>query len=360
MSLSQAGSARVARLSLMAAIGVVAIHTNGLRVLSPLVKKGEADVVVVMTHFVEWFLGSALAGAAVPFFFLVSGYFLAQHSEEVGWYRKALQKRVSTLLVPFICWCFLGWVNDCALSFFANLVANRPLTENMVNVFQAFGVNVFRYPSLRSLWFLRSLFLFVVCSGLFFPLLRRIGFHLGLLIAFLCGVGAKIFLACLGIDTESGDSGWFIFAVTFQLRGWTYFLVGALLAIYHINVERKISLQAKAYLISLAVSCMALRYISEYICPVVNYGILYELTNVTVLVAMWFIVSSRALPVVLASVSFPIYATHLLFVDGGGNLGVDSVFRARDVFVFLGPAMYGRGRWHFDEVHVEQVLFKVG
>ena len=72
-------SMRVARLSLWAAIGVVAIHVNGLRVLSPLVKSGEATGAVIITHFIEWLLGSALAGASVPFFFLISGYFLARH-----------------------------------------------------------------------------------------------------------------------------------------------------------------------------------------------------------------------------------------------------------------------------------------
>lgn len=318
MSLSQAGSIRVAKLSLMAAIGVVAIHTNGLRELSPLVKSGEAGIVVIVTQVVEWFIGSALAGAAVPFFFLVSGYFLAQHFGEVGWYREALRKRLLTLGGPFICWCGLGWLNNCCLSFCANVVANRPLTENMVNIFQAFGFNVFEYPSLRSLWFLRSLFLFVIGSGLFFPFIKRIGFGCGLVFALCGGVGAKIFLAYRGINVEVEESRWFIFAVTFQLRGWTYFLVGALLAIYHINLERKISVRVKTSLILLAMICIALRYISEHICPIVNYGILYELTNAAVLVALWFMVSSNSLPTVLKGVSFPIYVTHLLFVDGGG------------------------------------------
>ena len=45
-----------------------------------------------------------LCQIAVPFFFVVSGYFLSRHFDEVGWYRRELFKRLRSLAVPYLFW----------------------------------------------------------------------------------------------------------------------------------------------------------------------------------------------------------------------------------------------------------------
>ena len=43
----------------------------------------------------------------VPFFFLASGYFLAGHAGEAGWWGREARKRVRSLLVPYFLWMVL-------------------------------------------------------------------------------------------------------------------------------------------------------------------------------------------------------------------------------------------------------------
>jgi len=45
-----------------------------------------------------------LARMAVPFFFVCSGYFLARHFDEEGWWRREVGKRIFSLGAPYVFW----------------------------------------------------------------------------------------------------------------------------------------------------------------------------------------------------------------------------------------------------------------
>ena len=57
--------------------------------------------------FVTYLLKNFLVRIAVPAFFMISGFLLARHCGEEGWYCREVCKRVKTLLVPLWCWCLI-------------------------------------------------------------------------------------------------------------------------------------------------------------------------------------------------------------------------------------------------------------
>ena len=63
-----------------------------------------------LATLVRWIRGTGAMGAhglgkiAVPFFFLASGYFLAGHLDEDGWYGRKVKKRVFSLVIPLLLW----------------------------------------------------------------------------------------------------------------------------------------------------------------------------------------------------------------------------------------------------------------
>lgn len=69
---------------------------------------------------------------AVPFFFLVSGFFLAQHVTEEGWWRRAISSRFRTLFVPYLIWNLLWLMMPLAIAVFSNLANGRDMTCNIV------------------------------------------------------------------------------------------------------------------------------------------------------------------------------------------------------------------------------------
>ena len=51
--------------------------------------------------FVRW-MGNGFGKLGVPFFFVVSGFFLMNRVDSPGWYRQALSKRLKTLAIPYL------------------------------------------------------------------------------------------------------------------------------------------------------------------------------------------------------------------------------------------------------------------
>lgn len=79
-------SNKIKNLSFLCSLAVVAIHC------------GWDEDSLMKSFFCE-----GVARIAVPFFFVVSGYFLARHIGEDGWYKQELRKRVASLLIPYFC-----------------------------------------------------------------------------------------------------------------------------------------------------------------------------------------------------------------------------------------------------------------
>ena len=108
---------------------------------------------------------------AVPFFFLVSGAFLGRHVGETGWWRREAVKRCHTLVVPYFLWLTLFFAYRTVL---VKLVGGE-VDLSLSGLIEAFGLNPFRYPGLRPLWYVRALFGLVLISPAFVWIVRKIG-----------------------------------------------------------------------------------------------------------------------------------------------------------------------------------------
>ena len=130
---------------------------------------------------------SSLGSLAVPFFFVVSGFLLAGHMHEDGWWLKALKKRFWSLGVPYVAWCCIFLLFSYGIVVAANLLAGADLGRNINpmgwrRLLRAFGVDVRSNPIDPPLWYVRALIGFVVLS----PLLKR-----------LANIPGVVFLTCV-------------------------------------------------------------------------------------------------------------------------------------------------------------------
>lgn len=180
-------------MSLLCAVLVVSIHV------------GRCNVVGASGWWFSEIVSSGIAGIAIPFFFFASGYFLAVHVDEGGWWRNALKKRVVSLLVPFVLWNILY------------LVALRFGIEG--DVVSWFGLSPLRHPALFVLWYVRALMLLVVVSPVIVFALRKT--HGWILAA----MWIVYFLFVPGDEVSPADWQTF-FKWSFSLLGLFYFSLG--------------------------------------------------------------------------------------------------------------------------------------
>ena len=116
---------------------------------------------------------------AVPFFFLASGFFLAGHMDEDGWWKRESVKRIRTLLVPFLVWNALHLTCGFAIRLCSG---TPPVTVRSWVRFlgTVFGGCLLPSVPVGALWFIRSLMVLVLVA----PILKRLASPLGLCVLF--------------------------------------------------------------------------------------------------------------------------------------------------------------------------------
>jgi hypothetical protein len=205
-SIPRTFATKVSTLSFFAAIAVCSFH----------IPWPEDSVWLKLFFSVRLHLGAL----ALCFFFVSSGCFLAQQARRLGWWWRAIRRNAVNWLVPYFALPATCIAVIALLHFDLGCLFQE-------NVFYLFGLKPCRSPYFFSLWFLRSLFLFVLVS----PVVVRIisaGYGIPLL-AFLLSV---VLCFVSGIVPRPWNSSvesvrfYGFFYYTFNLIGFFAFSVG--------------------------------------------------------------------------------------------------------------------------------------
>ncbi len=260
-------SEKVRNFSLFCSFLVVCIHIPWLR---------ESDYV---GRFMSVFVKEWIARIAVPFFFVVSGFFLARHFAETGWWIIEVKKRVKSLLIPFVFWALVDFF------IISRIAAQRP------------------FP----LWYLRCLFLFVVCGEVFKWGVCKLGL-LWLLLVF------TPYLALQFVPDAkiAGFSVIGFFTRWISLEGIFYFSVGIFIQMANChNVS-----------MTLGFICGIIAIFGGAECCGWHIGIPFKLlTRPFLMLFFWRFMPNWRLPGWLSRATFPIFLMHTLFVTMIGHVG---------------------------------------
>ncbi|MGN0885957.1 MAG: acyltransferase family protein [Candidatus Spyradenecus sp.] len=283
--------------------------------------------------WIHQFIVNGITRVAVPYFFLASGFFLAGHVGEQAWWRREVGKRVFSVLVPCYLTILFWAVLKIGLAFVSPPTAGLPFLELLaqtINWKSTTGLYPFAFPELYSLWFLRTLFVFVLASPLIVrPLItsRKGGLyflaalfllHLLLLpythiVRYIAPILLRWSLFAAFPFERVAGYGSYIFSYGFSMSGLFYFSLGIFLR--HHTPAHPLTPRQTCLCGAIGVSLLVLSFFGKLYAlkPCVYFSIL---ALPFLLAALWRVMSSRALlpPWFLAS-SLPIYLLHLIFLN---------------------------------------------
>lgn len=210
-------SDKVSVMSFLCACMVVFFHATPL-----------SDTGTVNWWFFHLFGREGVCSIAVPYFFACSGYFLAGHFGEVGYWGREVSKRIRSLVVPYFIWMLVGMIFGLCVAY----AKNRFLHADIQNEFLVLPMweKVILYAGLHPfkdvgfLWYVRTLFLFVLASPAIFFFLRWPKLTL-------CALGVVhlvIVYMCYGILSIEM---YFLLDRFVSVRGLLYFFAGAALRV---------------------------------------------------------------------------------------------------------------------------------
>lgn len=248
---------------------------------------------------------------AVPYFFIISGYFLARYVGERGWWKVETLKRVKTIVVPYLSWAVVYQLLFLPVRIYADMRAGRPFGTNVELVnghfLTVFGLELDKWPCSVPLWYLRALFIFVLLSGVLVWILRRIP-RIWIVSLFACSLALSF-----APNPELGGYSGFL-QRCFSVSGLMYFSIGMWLRLSDIHFDsRKAAISALLIGLSLLVVKIVLAYEGISLKPS-----LLAFAIPSFIYATWHFMPTTALPKFLKGVSFPIYLIHwLLFCYWG-------------------------------------------
>lgn len=253
---------------------------------------------------VNWVTGT-ISQIGVPFFFAISGFLLLNRYGIEGWYRTALRKRISSLLIPFlclnICWFpFKYAIHYIGYAYFGADHSNYTMVFSFVNFLRAFSpIAVYGSPCIGPLWYVRALMWLVlfspivaycVCRTKKACLLTLLGL-LGLWVLQVYGV----FGGMIASERASLDYSFrclFYFAFGMSVRKWNWHEVKTILGFV-------------AFVIG--VGCLVVDHVS----PQAVIGIIGVFLTI---IGVWSIMPSCEIPSFLTKNCFVVYALHTVLI----------------------------------------------
>lgn len=279
-------SAKIANLGFICAVLVVMIH-----VVHPVAPKPFSTAVWELTR-------GGISRIAVPFFFICSGFFLARHFREDGWWTAQVGKRIHTLMIPYCIWITIVF----AYKVFLDGVAPWYDVTTFRGFCKVYGLNLFGMPLLGAMWYVRDLMIFTLVSPLLFRLVDRCG------ALFLCFA----FIA-YAVLSPGDPPAWMTFPKTMtkffrsgiSLEGLFYFSFGAYVSFRPIALQRRTGLVCGA--VAMALVVIRLACVQFHVpMPVCLRTFFIPL----LLIGAWELTPTVRWPAFLVTSAFPIYVMH--------------------------------------------------
>lgn len=292
-SISPSLSHKLANMGFVCACLVVCIH-----LYLPTIELSELPI--------RYFLGEGICRIAVPFFFIASGYFLAGHTNEQGWWPREFGKRIHTLLIPYLCWSFI-FVGDGIFRYLLKTQllgmaweGESPFSAS--RLIQLFGLAPLDYPLLVPLWYVRCLLLFLCIT----PLLNRILSRTRTL-----GVICLATFFCLSVTPSTHistpDTALFFWQGFFSLSGLFYFSLGLFLR--HWPIRLALSRVTIGVLLVIAFSCYTLNMWGTW--ANAWWATYSRFVAIPIaLLTVWSLIPSSPWPRWLTRLSFPLFLAH--------------------------------------------------
>ena len=277
LTITPESSSKIAKMSFLCALFVVASHTSG----------GPKWLQIVL----------GIKPIAVPFFFLLSGYLFAGRFGEVGWYFRQLKKRFLTLFTPYVIWNCAYWLFATGLVYMQIRLGLESRAGNLDGIlwrqWDVLGLHPLYCPALGALWFVRCLLVITLLSPIFYVFTLR--WSLALVFA------GFVFVLIVDWKFPNPETGWLNI---WMLKGWcraaVYFSAGVWLRFNHLDIPWGVRYSLIPLAIGWAMLCSGNR-------------LLYQVGIPFAILGLWGVLSAKEWPRWLTSCAFPVYVLHGFF-----------------------------------------------
>ena len=250
--------------------------------------------------------GDGLCRIAVPWFFLASGFFLGGCFNEEGWYKRAVIKRVRSLLVPFFIWAIIGLVVSFCMWYGIQCVGYKsqmpnPFSAGVVNaIVTSLGFNLNKI-NIGPIWYLRMLFILVLISPIISKGIKKFKCLLPIILFIIYGI----------YDTVYHFSNFWEYVIS--IRGIAYFSIGLWLR----NANFAVLSGNKIVILSMFLGCagVVINAFGRFVAMPIIENLFDFLMVIPLMYVVWRMTILIKLPKWCIENSFALYVMHMSFLS---------------------------------------------